>query len=135
MGATVVAGARHSFSGRGAQQALRVESDALLAADQSGFSPVPGDAMFFPWRRHWGRFVRRGLTQPLLSLWIAGSGSTGLKARPACARTEHPPASPDATGGGVPGERPAFLPCHDPVPAADFRDLVLYQLHSVCFMQ
>ena len=132
MGATVVAGgATFRIWAPAAQQAFVLTGEALRAADQSGFSPVPGDAMFPVGGGHWAAFVPGLDTSAPYRFWIVGSGSTGLKRDPHARELSTQPAYPDCDclvndPGSYPWHDAGFRP-------PDFRDLVLYQLHVGVF--
>jgi 1,4-alpha-glucan branching enzyme len=110
-----------------AQQVFVMTGGALQAAGQHGFAPSSTEAMFQLGDGFWGAFVAGLGDGAPYRFWVVGAGSTGFKRDPRARELSTVPAYPECD---CLVHDPARYPWHDGgFRPAEFRDLILYQLH------
>ena len=131
LGATIVPeGATFRTWAPTARQMFVITGNALAAARADGFIPSPDNALVAMGDGTWGAFLPGAGEGTRYMFWVEGVGSTGLKRDPRA--RELTPDFPQKSDCLV--RSPSSFPWHDQgFRLAEFRDLVLYQLHVGVF--
>ncbi len=112
-----------------AKQVFALTGDALAAARQPGFTPAASQALSSLGDGTWGGFLPGVTDGTPYMLWVEGMGSNGLKRDPRAREL-----TPDFPSSDCVARDPSLYPWHDAgFRPAEFRDLILYQLHVGVF--
>ncbi len=112
-----------------AKQVFLTIGSALAAAREPGASPSAANALSPMGDGTWGGFLAGASEGTRYMFWIDGLGSTGLKRDPRAREL-----TPDFPASECIVRSPATYPWHDAgFRPAEFRDLILYQLHIGVF--
>src|SRR6266699_3100830 len=130
LGATKIRdGANFRTLAPSAKQVYVLTGTALAAARTDGFIPSANNALFAMGDGTWGAFLPGIGEGDRYMFWVDGSGGTGLKRDPHAREL-----TPDFPTSDCLVRSPSSYPWHDEgFRLAEFRDLVLYQLHTGVF--
>jgi 1,4-alpha-glucan branching enzyme len=130
LGATIVAdGTTFRTWAPSARQVFVLTANALAAAREHGFTPPANSALASMGDGTWGALLP-GLTEgSRYVFWVDGTGDNGLKRDPRAREL-----TPNFAASDCLVRSPATFPWHDQgFRPAEFRDLILYQLHVGVF--
>ena len=112
-----------------AKQVFVLTGPSLTAARGSGFTPAATAALSSLGDGTWAGFLPGAAEGTHYMFWIAGTGTTGLKRDPRAREL-----TPNFPASDCLVRSPSVYPWHDQAfHPAEFRDLVLYQLHVGVF--
>jgi 1,4-alpha-glucan branching enzyme len=130
LGATIVAdGATFPTWAPSARQVFLLSGNALTAAREQGFTPSANSAVTSMGDGTWGALLPGVTEGSRYMFWVDGTGGSGLKRDPRAREL-----TPDFPNSDCLVRSPASFPWHDQgFRLAEFRDLILYQLHVGVF--
>jgi 1,4-alpha-glucan branching enzyme len=130
LGATLVpGGATFRTWAPSARRVFVLTGNALAAARAGGFIPSPGNALVAMGDGTWGALFPGVDEGARYMFWVDGVGNPGLKRDPRAREL-----TPDFPASDCLVRSPSSFPWHDQgFRLAEFRDLILYQLHVGVF--